>query len=293
MVPARAVLVLQQHGLAGRRGARVEARRLELEQRLQPVHLRVGRCQGSQHPGEAERLEAEVGAHPGLARGGGVPLVEHQVDHRHHVVQTSGALGAGRHLQHRTRLGEGPLGPRDPLPHSGVLDQEPARDLLGGQPADQPERQGRPGLRRQRRVAGQEHQAQHVVLDVVDLVDELGHRDLREFVAQAGDLLAVPLGAAERVDRPAFGHRHQPGAGVGRYAVARPRLQGGDERVLGEVLGEGEVAGHPGQAGDHACRLELPDRDDGLLGRGGHEAGGPTSGSPIRRTSAEPSQPGQ
>ena len=39
-------------------------------------------------------------------------------------------------------------------------------------------------------------------------------------------------------------------AGVGRDAVAGPLLERGHEGVLGEVLGEREVSGHPGEGAD-------------------------------------------
>ena len=47
------------------------------------------------------------------------------------------------------------------------LDEEGAGDLVGRQPADQPQRQRRARLARQRRVAGDEDQAQELVADVV------------------------------------------------------------------------------------------------------------------------------
>ncbi|MDJ0345147.1 hypothetical protein QMK19_31900 [Streptomyces sp. H10-C2] len=40
----------------------------------------------------------------------------------------------------------------------------------------------------------------------------------------------------------------------------------GDERVLGELLGEADVVHHPREPGDDGGRLEFPDRIDGAMG---------------------------
>ena len=63
-------------------------------------------------------------------------------------------------------------------------------------------------------MAGEEHQPQHVVLDVVDGGVEVGHVDLLEPVSELGGTAAQGLGAPEVVDRPALRDRHQPGARV-------------------------------------------------------------------------------
>ena len=65
--------------------------------------------------------------------------------------------------------------PGDPLAHGGLGGQEAPGDLAGGQAPHQAERERCPGLRGQGGVAGQEDEAQDVVLDVVDLGVEVGH----------------------------------------------------------------------------------------------------------------------
>src|SRR6266536_1117556 len=65
-------------------------------------------------------------------------------------------------------------------------------------------------------------------------------------------LLVVALVLApDPVDGLAVGGGGQPGAGVGGYAVGRPPLDGGRERLGRRLLGDVEVTETPGQGGDH------------------------------------------
>ena len=219
------------------------------------MHVGLLRRDLGEHPGDPDRLGTKVGSRPVVAGGGRVALVEDQVEHAHHVVEPLLALLPDRELE-RLAL-EGLLGARDALPDGRVLGQERAGDLGHGQAADQSERERRAALGRQRRVAGEEDQPQHVVVDVVDESVEVGHLHLLPFqgVAELRRTTAQGVGAPERVDAASLGGLHQPGRRVVGDAVARPLLQRGDERVLGEVLGEGEVAGHPGERADEPRRL--------------------------------------
>ena len=54
--------------------------------------------------------------------------------------------------------------------------------------------------------------------------------------------LASPL-----IDQLATGRRHQPGTRVGRDALPRPMVGGGDQRLLDGVLGRVEVARAAGE----------------------------------------------
>ena len=66
-VPARAVLILEQHELAVRRRARLAARVVEQHQREQAARLgRAGKLLGEQAP-EADRLLREIRAHERVA----------------------------------------------------------------------------------------------------------------------------------------------------------------------------------------------------------------------------------
>ena len=99
---------------------------------------------------------------------------------------------------------------------------------------------------------------------VVDRGVEVGL--LRDAAAPqlAAELLGLALehlAAAEAVDRAVLGGGHEPGARVVRDARLGPLLERRDQRVLGEVLGEADVA-HDGQPGDQPGRLDPPDRLD-------------------------------
>jgi len=148
VVPARAVLVEQQHGLAPGAGPGAQPRRLDLHQRDQAVDLGLVRHELGEDPAEPERVLAQRRPHPVIARARGVALVEHEVEHLEHRGQPLGEIGAARDLVRDAGLGERPLGPDDPLRHGRLGDQERPGDLRGGQPAEQPEGERDPAVRR-------------------------------------------------------------------------------------------------------------------------------------------------
>jgi hypothetical protein len=65
--------------------------------------------------------------------------------------------------------------------------------------------------------------------------------------------------APQAVDRAVAGRDGQPGARVGRGAVARPALGGGRERLLRGFLGEVDVTQEADQVGDDAPPLVAED----------------------------------
>jgi hypothetical protein len=222
------------------------------------VHLGLVRGQLGQQPPQPQRLQAQPGPDQVVAGGRRVPLVEDQVDDLQHRRQALGQLRrAGqleRHVSPRQRL----LGRGDPLGDGRLVDEERAGDLGRRQAADEPQCQRHPGLRRQQRMAGDEHQPQHVV--------RLGLPLLVQFPGELLLLALAQLGPADVVDGPALGDRHEPRAGVVRHARRRPLLQRGHERVLGQLLGEADVVHHPSQPGDDPRRLQPPDGVDGAPG---------------------------
>jgi hypothetical protein len=76
----------------------------------------------------------------------------------------------------------------------------------------------------------------------------------REFL----DLALVDVRPAQPVDAAVLGGGHEPGARVSRDARLRPLLQGGDERLLGEVLGEADVTHQAGRTRDEPWCLDPP-----------------------------------
>ena len=216
-----------------------------------------------------QRVLAQRRPHPVVAGGGRVALVEHQVDHLEHRRQPGRELVAAGDLERHTGLGQRPLGAHHPLLHRRLGHEERAGDLLRGQAAEQPQRERHPGVRREHRVAGHEHQAEQVVADVVHGCAARSGASARGRQLPA-DLLALALErrvASHRVDRPELRGGHQPGARVVGDAGPRPPLERRDQRVLGEVLRQPDVADDPGQAGDQPGGLDPPDGLDRPVGR--------------------------
>ena len=236
------------------------------------MDLRLLRSELRQDAAEAERVLAERGPRPVVPRGRRIALVEHQVEDAQHRRQAAGPLRPPGHLEGDARVGEGPLGPHDPLGDRRLRDQEGARDLLGGQTAEQAEGEGDPGLGREDRMTGREHEAQEVVPEVVVHRGlELRHRHLPAGLELAPELLVLalePLAAAQPVDGPMLRGGHEPGPRVVRDPRLRPPLEGDDESVLGELLRETDVAHDPREPGDEPGRLDPPDRVDRAMGLG-------------------------
>ena len=77
------------------------------------------------------------------------------------------------------------------------------------------------------------------------------------------------LAAAQMIQRPALGGRHQPRAGLVRHAGHGPVLERRHQRFLGQVLGQRHVAQHARQARDQPRLLDPPDGEDGAMDVGG------------------------
>jgi hypothetical protein len=127
-------------------------------------------------------------------------------------------------------------------------------------------------------VARGEHQAQQVVADIVVErgveVGRLARAGGLQVMAQFLVLALDQLCAAQAVDGAVPGGGHQPGAGLVGDAGARPPLQGGNQGVLRQLLGETHIAHHAGEAGDQLRPLDAEHRLDGAMGAGGGGVGG-------------------
>src|SRR4029079_15465123 len=136
--------------------------------------------------------------------------------------------------------------------------EEGAGDLRHGQSAHHAQGGRDAGLHGQGRVTAGEDQAQPLALD--------GAQRLRRVVVVHHLrllLLVVALAlASDPVDGLAVGGGGKPGAGVGRYAVRRPPLDGGRERLGRGLLGDVEVTEAPGEGGDDPCPLLVVDAGD-------------------------------
>jgi hypothetical protein len=236
------------------------------------MHFGLVRHQLGEDAAETEGVFAERRAHPVVAGGCGVALVVDQVDDSEHRLHAGFELGAARHLERHVGVGERLLGAHDALRHGRLSDQEGTRDLVGGEAAEQAQGEGHARLRGEHRMAGDEHQAQEIVADrIVDRRLELFDDAVLLGVEIAGDLLMLhleALGAAEVVDRAVLGGRHQPGARVVRDTRHRPLLEGDQQSVLRQLLGEADVAHDARQTGDQTRRFDAPDGVDRAVGCG-------------------------
>src|SRR2546421_8801893 len=222
LIPARAILIQQQDGLARGPGPRARARGLDLHQSDQAVDLRLLRNQLGQDAAETERLFAERRSHPVLPGGRRVTLVEHQVDDLEDRREAGGELGPRWDLEGDAGHGEGALGPDDSLGDRRFRDQKGASDLFGLETAEQAERERDPGLGGEHRMAGDENQPQKVVADVLA---EGGLQVRLDSLLLACDLVTKvlesalePFSPAEEIDRTMFGGGHEPGTRVARDA---------------------------------------------------------------------------
>ena len=219
-------------------------------------------ARSGQHAGRPGSPRSRVGRIQSSPAVAALPLVEDQVDHRHHVV---GRRVARRPSGLRTRRAP-PAGFLARLMRCPIvgLETRAASDLGGREPRDQPQGQRRPRLGVER-VAGQEGEPQ----DVVPMWSTWSSRSgiiTSSPRARARHLAAQGVGAAEVVDAAPLRGGHQPRGRVVRHAGGGPLLEGGDERILSEVLGERHVPGSSGGAPTRRADLGPPRGVDGLDG---------------------------
>src|SRR5215472_12035508 len=247
-VPGPAVLLVEGYQFAAGRNPGGAAGLGEEHQCQQPGHLTVLRHEGTDQASEPDRLGGQVVTHGiGVGAGRQVALVEDEEEDGEYAGDAGREILRGRHpIRDASRLDLG-LRAGDPPPHCGLLHQEGTGDLGHGQAADHPQRQRHAGLHRERRVTAGEDQPEPLV---VDGAGRLG----RVVVVQQPGLLLLVIAlvlAPDPVDGLAVGGGGQPGAGIGGYAVGRPPLNGGRERLGRRLLGDVEVTETPGQGGDH------------------------------------------
>jgi hypothetical protein len=242
------------------------------------VHFGFLGHQLGQHTRESEGVLAERGAQQVVARGGRVPLVEDQVDDFEYGSEPGLALGPVRHLEGDLLRGECPFGAHDALGDGRLRDEVGAGDLDGGQPAEQPQGESDAGLGGQHGMAGGEDESQQVVVDVVGIgrfvdVAVPVRRGGLQVPPHLRQLARVPLASAYEIDRPVLGRGHEPRPGVVGHPLPGPLLQGGDQRVLRQLLRDPDVPHDARDTGDDAGRLDTEDGFDGA-GWGGRGWGG-------------------
>jgi hypothetical protein len=258
-VPERAVLVGEQDEVAVLE-ARFASGVVQEHHREQSVDLGLVRHQLGERPPEPEGLGRQVNATS-------IALVEDEVDDREHGREPIGQQVVGRHPEGDPGRLDLPLRPHEPLRHGRLGDEKGARDLLGRQSAEGPQREGDLGVECEGRVAAGEHELEplvwqghliRLVLDGLGNVQEAGLRGQRSVAANA-------------VDCAVSGRRHEPEPRVGRDAVARPAFRRDREGFLRGFLGEVEIAEEADEGSEDAPPLVaedlLEDRYCSLSGR--------------------------
>ena len=230
------------------------------------MHLGLFRGELGEDAGESKRILAEDGSHPVVTGGGGVSLVEHQVDDLEHRRQAVGEITSAWNFERDLPLREGALGADDSLRDSRLGNKERARDFFSGKAAEQAEGKGDARFGGKHRVAGDEDEPQQVVADVVvNRGVEIRHGRLLKRFQFMPELLVLSLEhlvSSELVDRPMLRRGHEPGARISWNSRLRPLFERGNESVLREILSDTDVAHEAGKSGDEPGRFDPPDGVD-------------------------------
>ncbi len=162
-VPQATVLIGQEHEIATRAGAGGATRVHQQHQRQEAQDLRLLGHQVREDPFEANGLGAEVLAEQPIARGRGVALVEDQVHDGQHGAEAGVKVRRAGDPIRDLRVADLPFRPDESLGHRRLRDEEGARDLRGGEPSEQPQRQSDLRAGGERGVAAGEDEPQSVV----------------------------------------------------------------------------------------------------------------------------------
>ncbi len=258
-VPQRPVLIGEQHQIPVAKPG-LATRVVQQHHRQQAVRLGLIGQQLDQGVTEPQRLGRHVAATP-------VALVEDQIDDREHGSESIGQQVIGRHPEGNAGGLDLALGAYEPLRHGRFRHQERPGDLVGGQAAERAQRQCDLGLDRERRMTTREHELESLVAKG-RRVHRLRPPLLQFQQLRLGDQRLV---AADLVDGPVAGRRHQPGPRAGGISVAGPPLGSDREGLLGRFLGEVEVAEEADQGSEHPAPLVaerlLEDRHHCMMGR--------------------------
>ncbi len=121
-------------------------------------------------------------------------------------------------------------------------------------------------------MAGDKHETEQIVADViVDRGVEVGYGLLLPRLQLVAELLVLPVEqgpAAKLVDGPVLRGGHEPGARIVGDTRFGPALEGRDQGILREVLGEADIAHDPCEAGDQPRGFDSPDGVDRPVGAG-------------------------
>ncbi len=156
LVPEAAILLGERdQGAVGQGAGRAPGIR-EQHERQETRHLAVVGQQPSDGADQPDRLAGELAALEVGAGGGGVALVEDQVQDLQNHPKPPIPLVLWRHAERYAACLDGPLGPADALGHGRLGDEEGAGDFGRSQAADGAQGQRYLGGWRERRMAAHE-----------------------------------------------------------------------------------------------------------------------------------------
>jgi hypothetical protein len=146
LIPMGSVLIEEEDWFAGTADAGSGAGGLDLHEGDQAVDFGFLRGQFGEDTAEAEGVFAKGGADEVVSGGGGVPLVEDEVEDFEDRGEAGGEFGAARDFEGDVFFGEGAFGADDALRDGGFGSEEGAGDLRSGKAAEQTEGEGAAGL---------------------------------------------------------------------------------------------------------------------------------------------------
>ena len=150
------------------------------------MDFRLRRGEAGQDAREPQGLLAERRPNPVVPGCGGIALVENQVDDLQHRSEASLQLRTARDLERHALPGKSAFGSNDALRDSGLRDEKRARDFVGRETAQEPQRQRDTRLRREHGMARGEDQPQQVIPDVIveGGVELVGHVVARGLISR-------------------------------------------------------------------------------------------------------------
>ena len=121
--------------------ARPNPRRLNLHQRDEAMHLRLGRRELGEDAAQSQRIFAQRRPYPICAGSRRIAFIEDQVDDLENRAEPRRKLGSARHCKGHVRRRERPLGAHDALLNRCLRHEKRARDFFRRQSTQQAERQ--------------------------------------------------------------------------------------------------------------------------------------------------------
>ena len=280
VVPTRPVLLVQDDEVSGIVDPCRPPRVVDEHQRQEAESLGLVGHQGAHGPGQPDRFGAQALSHEVRAGGGGVALVEQEVQHRQ-----DGGGPVDQEVGRRDAKGDAgvadlALGPDQPLGHRGLGNEEGPGDLRRRHAGEGPQRERHLRVEGQRRVTTGVHEAEAVVGHVVrarGVVCGRSSSRLRRSFAAPSWLRRIRSSARFRatVVSHAPGRRGMPSSG--------PAFQRPCEGILRALLGHVPVAREPDERGDHPAPLLVEGLGDRRVDIGAHISQiGLTSMLPVR-----------